>query len=216
MLDSLKQEVLSAITYLKEQKMRFLGKGNISFFDRANSLIVAEPSTDYPSSTPGDMLVLDLSGQVVEGTGAPTIDLPTHIELYRAFSNISCIIHSHGIYTSAWAQSGRDIPVYGTAHLDYFGEAIPCTRPLSATEAEEYEISSGQCIAEIFQKKSLSPEVTSASLLFQHGAYIWGQTPMETANRCIALEQISMLAYLTEKINPEITGVPRNVTGHNQ
>ena len=200
MLDSLKQELATAVTYLKDEKLRFLGKGNISFFDRANNLIVAEPALSL-SAVPGDMLVVDLAGQVIEGNGTPCIDLATHIELYRTFPHISCIVHSHGTYTSAWAQSGRDIPVYGTGHLDFFADAVPCTRMLTSSEAEAgYETSAGLCIAEIFQKKSISPETTAAALLFQHGGYIWGNTVTETASRCVALEQIAKLAYITERI----------------
>ncbi len=214
MLDTLKQELLNAVVYLKEQKMRFLGKGNITAFDRANNLIVAEPSPDAPAVSIGDMLVMDLSSQVIEGAGIPCIDIDTHIELYRAFPHIGCVVHSHGIYTSAWAQSGRDIPVYGTGHLDFFADTIPCTRALSSSEADNYETSAGFAIVEAFQKKALSPEKTNAALLYQHGAYVWGGTPMEAANRCVALEQIAMLAYLTEKINPEIAGLSRNITGH--
>ena len=215
MLDSLKQELATVVTYLKDENLRFLGKGNISVFDRANNLIVAEPAVSTLSAGSADMLVVDLSGQVVEGSGTPCIDLPTHIELYRSFPHISCVVHSHGIYTSAWAQSGRDIPVYGTGHLDFFADAVPCTRMLTPSEAEAgYETSAGLCIAELFQKKSISPETTAAALLFQHGGYIWGNTIAETANRCVVLEQIAKLAYVTEKINPEIAGIPRNVIGH--
>ncbi len=217
MLDALKQDLLSAITYLKEQKMRFLGKGSMSVFDRVNNLIVAEPAANFPASSVGDMLVVDLSGQIVEGTGAPCTDLATHLEIYRAFPSVGCVVHSHGIYTSAWAQAGRDIPLYGTGHLDFFKEAIPCTRAMTPSEVEAgYETSAGLCIVEAFQKKSLSPEKTTAALLFQHGGYVWAGTPADAANCSIALEQIAMLAYLTEKINPEITGVPRNIIGHSE
>lgn len=216
MLDALKQDLLNAVTYLKEQKMRFLGKGSMSVFDRANNLIVAEPAANYPTSSIADMLVVDLSGQVVEGTASPCDDLLTHLELYKAFPSVSCIVHTHGMYTSAWAQAGRDIPLYGTGHLDFFKEAIPCTRALTPSEVEEgYEAAAGICIGEIFQKKSLSPDATPAVLLFQHGGYAWGPTPSEAANRAVALEQIAMLAYLTEKINPEIVGLPRNIVAPN-
>ena len=217
MLDTLKQDLLNAITYLKDQKMRFLGKGSISAFDRANSLVVAEPAPGSPASSIADMLVVDLSGQVVEGTGTPCNDLATHLELYRAFPSVSSVVHSHGIYTSAWAQAGRDIPMYGTGHLDFFGDLIPCTRALVPSEVEAgYEVSAGLCIIEAFQKKSLSPDKTTAALLFQHGGYAWGSTPADAATRCVALEQIAMLAYLTEKISPDIVGLPRNIVGHSE
>ncbi len=212
MLDTLKQDLLTAIFYLKDQKMRFLNKGSISVFDRANNLIVAEPAPEHPVINETDLLVVDLSGQIVEGNGTTIVDLPAHIELYKAFPNISSIVHSHGIYTTAWAQAGRDIPVYGTSHIDFFTDAIPCTDAITTAEAESgYETASGVYIADIFEKKAYSPDRVCAALLFQHGAYAWGNSAMNAANCAVALEQIAMLAYLTEKINPEITGLARNI-----
>ena len=217
MLDSLKQDLLTAVTYLKDQKMRFLGKGSITLVDRANKLIVAEPAPLYPASSIYDMLVVDLSGQVIEGNGTPCADFLTHLEIYRAFPTAGCVVHSHAMYTSAWAQAGRDIPMYGTGHLDFFKEAIPCTHAVSFSEAEtNYETAAGLSIAETLQKKAISFEDTPAVLLFQHGGYVWAPTASEAANRCVALEQIAMLAYLTEKINPEIAGLPRNIVGHSE
>jgi len=211
-LDTLKLDLSNAIVYLKEQKMRFLNKGNITVVDRGNNLIVSEPGDPDVVPEPANILITDLSGNVIEGTGQPIQNFTTHLEIYRAFPNTGAIVHSHGMYTTAWAQSGRDIPVYGTSHFDFFKEAIPCTRAMTSSEAEEdYGTAAGNCIVEIFEKKSLSPDATPGVLLFQHGAYIWGETAMEAANRAVALEQLAMLAYLTEKINPDIKDLNRNI-----
>ena len=212
MLDTLKLELSNAIVYLKGQKMRFLNKGNISIVDRSNNLIVSEPGDPNVVPEPANILITDLSGNVIEGSGQPIHNFTTHLEIYRTFPNTGAIVHSHGMYTTAWAQSGRDIPVYGTSHFDYFKDAIPCTRAITTTEAEDYGTAAGHCIVEIFEKKALSPDATPAVLLFQHGAYVWGENAMEAANRCVALEQLAMLAYLTEKINPDIKDLQRNIS----
>ncbi|MBR6728688.1 MAG: class II aldolase/adducin family protein [Clostridia bacterium] len=216
MLDTLKEELFSAIIYLKEQKMRLLGKGNLSLLDRKNNLIVAEPAELAVVTDASSMLVTDMAGNVVEGDGAPNVDLPAHIALYRAFPQISSVAHTHSIYAAAWAQAGRDIPVYGTGHIDFFEEAIPCSREITPQEAEtDYDSAAGLVIAEAFEKRSLNPESVPGALLFQHGAFSWGSSPMEAASRGVALEQIAMLAYLTEKINPDVVGTKRNVHKRN-
>lgn len=211
-LDTLKLDISNAIVYLKEQKIRFLNKGNITLVDRGNNLIVSEPGDPDVVPEPANILVTDLSGNVIEGQGLPIQNFTTHLEIYRSFPNIGSVVHSHGMYTTAWAQSGRDIPVYGTSHFDYFQDAVPCTRAITPSEVEEdYGSAAGNCIVEIFEKKALNPDVTPGVLLFQHGAYVWGETAMEAANRAVALEQLAMLAYLTEKINPDIKDLKRNI-----
>lgn len=216
MLDAMKQELATAVLYIREQKMRYLGKGNLSIFDRANNLVVIEPEGSGIPTEAENMLVVDMAGNVVEGSGRPAVDMPTHLELYRAFPGVVSVMHSHSTYTTAWAQAGRDIPVYGTGHLDFFGEPIPCTRAVTSAEAENsYELAAAACIIETFQKKSLDPGRVPAALLFQHGAFIWGGSAMKTAVCGAALEQVAMLAYLTEKINPNITEVQRAVTPQN-
>jgi len=213
MLDALKQELAVAVDYLKQENMRYINKGNITLLDSANNLLVVESATYAQTGDPNTMLIADLSGNIVEGNELADGSLAAHLELYKAFSCIGAIVHSHSMYTTAWAQAGRDIPIYGTGHLDYFSEPIPCTRAITINELENgYGTAAGQCVIEIFQKKSLNPETVPAALLFQHGAYVWGRDAMEAAKRCVALEQIARLAYLTEKINPDIADAQRHIT----
>lgn len=213
MLDVMKQELSTAVLYIREQGLRYLGMGNLSVFDRANNLIVIEPEGSGIPPEADNMLVVDMSGNVVEGSGEPAIDVQTHIELYRTFPAVGAVLHSHSMYATAWAQAGRDIPLYGTGHLDFFKEPIPCTRAITAAEGEEnYGLAAAACIAETFQKKSLDPNQAPAVLLFQHGAYTWGGNAMKAAVNGAALEHIARLAYLTEKINPNITEVQRSIT----
>lgn len=213
MLDTLKQELSCAIAYIKEQNLRALNKGDITLFDRANCLVIAEPADLELIVSPDNMLITDMSGNIIEGSGQPAAVLQAHLEIYRSFPGVSAVVHSHSPYATAWAQAGRDIPVYGTGHLDTFADAIPCTRAVTPAEAENgYAVAAGCCIVETFQKKALDPDAVPAVLLFQHGAFVWGRDAMEAARRAAALEQLAMLAYLTEKINPDIKDIQRSIT----
>ena len=75
-------------------------------------------------------MVLGLDN-VVEGDLNPSSDLPTHVELYKAFQEVGGIVHTHSTEGVAWAQAGRDIPCYGTTHADTFYGAISCARALT-------------------------------------------------------------------------------------
>lgn len=126
--------------------------GNVSGIDRESGLFVIKPSgVEYDQLTPDDMVVMDLDGNKIEGSYRPSSDTATHLELYRAFSKIGGIVHTHSSYATSWAQAGRGIPCYGTTHADYMYGEIPCVRCLTPEEiAEAYEQNTGRLIVEEF------------------------------------------------------------------
>src|SRR5687767_3336670 len=129
MLETLKKEVLAANLKLQEHQLVTFTWGNVSGIDREKELIVIKPSgVEYSELTADDLVVLNLEGEVVEGSLKPSSDTPTHVYLYNAFPNIGGIVHTHSQWATSWAQAGRDIPPLGTTHADYFDSAIPCTR----------------------------------------------------------------------------------------
>ena len=102
--------------------------GNVSAIDRERGLFVIKPSgVEYESMKPGDMVVMDLNGNRVEGKLRPSSDTPTHLELYKAFPEIGGIVHTHSSYATSWAQAGRSIPCYGTTMRITFTEKFPAS-----------------------------------------------------------------------------------------
>ena len=135
MLEELKQQVYEANMLLPKYHLVTFTWGNVSGIDRESGFFVIKPSgVDYEELTPDAMVVVDLDGKVVEGQYRPSSDTATHVELYKAFPNIGGVVHTHSPYATSWAQSGRDIPCYGTTHADYFYGPIPCLRCLNEEE----------------------------------------------------------------------------------
>lgn len=152
--------------------------GNVSAIDREKGLIVIKPSgVPYEELSPENMVVSDLEGNVVEGDLNPSSDLPTHVELYKAFAEVGGIVHTHSTEGVAWAQAGRDIPCYGTTHADTFYGAIPCARALTPEEINgAYEKETGKVIIEEFQKRSLDPMAVAGVTVRNHGPFSWEKT----------------------------------------
>ena len=148
MLEQLKKEVYEANMELPKRGLVTYTWGNVSGIDREKGLVVIKPSgVDYETMTPDDMVVVDLKGNKVEGKWKPSSDTPTHLVLYKAFSNIGSVVHTHSRHATAWAQAGRGILPYGTTHGDYFYGEIPCTRKMTKEEiANEYEKETGNVI----------------------------------------------------------------------
>ena len=52
------------------------------------------------------MVVTDLDGKVLEGDLRPSSDLPTHVELYKAWPTIGSVVHTHSTEAVSWTQAG--------------------------------------------------------------------------------------------------------------
>ena len=80
--------------------------GNVSEVNRELGVIVIKPSgVDYDKLTPENMVVTDLDGKVLEGDLRPSSDLPTHVELYKAWPTIGSVVHTHSTEAVGWAQA---------------------------------------------------------------------------------------------------------------
>lgn len=202
MLEQLKKKVLKANLQLVKHKLVVLTWGNASEIDRKSGLVVIKPSgVPYDNMSYEDMVVVDLNGNKVEGSLNPSSDTPTHLELYRSFSNIGGIVHTHSSWACSWAQSGRDIPIYGTTHADFSNCSIPCVRGLTEQEVmSDYELNTGRVIAEEFSSRKINPCECQAALVHRHGPFTWGDDSFKAVENALILEEISKSAYITEAI----------------
>ncbi len=202
MLEVLKKEVCDANLSLVEHKVVIFTWGNVSAIDKESGLIVIKPSgVEYSRMKPEDMVVVDIDGNVVEGKLKPSTDLPTHLELYKAFREIGGVVHTHSINATAWAQAGRGIPFYGTTHADYFHGAVPCTRALTDAEISgEYEKNTGLVIVETIGNEP--PLTLPGALVKSHGVFSWGKNAGNAVHNAVVIEAVAEMAFKTELINP--------------
>ena len=210
MLEELKKKVFEANLELPKRKLVTYTWGNVSGIDRESGLFVIKPSgVDYETMTWEDMVVMDLEGNRVEGRYKPSSDTPTHLELYKRYTEIGGIVHTHSPEATSWAQAGRSIPLYGTTHADYFYGEIPCARSLTKEEIDSaYEKNTGLVIIETFDGRGLNPMYTPGVLCTNHGVFTWGKDAAEAVHNAVVLEEVAKMALKTELINPEVRPAP--------
>ncbi|MDO8685560.1 MAG: L-ribulose-5-phosphate 4-epimerase [Clostridiales bacterium] len=211
MLEELKKVVYEANCELPSRGLVVYTWGNVSGIDRSKGFIVIKPSgVSYEDMKPSDMVVVDLSGNVVEGGLKPSSDTPTHLELYKAFPFVGGIVHTHSSYVTIWAQAGRGIPCLGTTHADYFFGEIPCTRMLKGDEIRgEYEAETGKVIIETFREREIDPSYIPAVVVYGHGPFVWGRSPEEAVHNSVVLEETAKTAMFTSLLNPDIQPLAR-------
>lgn len=209
MLEQLKQAVLEANLELPAKGMVTYTWGNVSGIDRASGLIAIKPSgVEYEVMTAEDIVLIDLTGKVVEGKLKPSSDAPTHVALYNAFPEIGGVCHTHSRWATSWAQAGMGIPAYGTTHADYFYGEIPCTREMTREEIESaYEANTGAVIIETF--KGLNPNYVPAVLVKNHAPFTWGKNAADSVHNAVVLEEVAMMAIQAKALNPGLKPMPQ-------
>ena len=211
MLEELKKAVYEANMLLPKHNLVTFTWGNVSQIDRETGYFAIKPSgVDYDKLTPDDMVIMDLEGNKIEGRYNPSSDTPTHLELYRAFSKIGGVVHTHSPWATSWAQAGRGIPCYGTTHADYMYGEIPCVRCLTKEEIDTaYEKNTGLLIVDYFKDKDY--EAVPAVLCKNHGPFAWGKDAHEAVHNAVVLEEVAKMASRCELINPQVKPAPQDL-----
>src|SRR5208283_6051657 len=197
LLARLREEVLEANLELVRKGLVLYTFGNASGIDREQGLVAIKPSgVPYEKLRPGDMVITDLDGSMVDGDLRPSSDLATHVLLYRQFPAIGGVAHTHSEFATSWAQAGRPIPCLGTTHADYFHGPVPVTEPLTAEEvAEGYVRNTGTVIVRRFRRDNLDPLAVPGVLVAGHAPFSWGKTVAEAVEHADVLEYIAQLAF---------------------
>jgi len=210
-LEALRSAVLEANLELVRRGLILYTFGNASGIDRESGLVAIKPSgVPYEELKPADLVVTDLQGKIVEGSLRPSSDLGTHLLLYRAFPAIGGVVHTHSEFATAWAQSGREIPAYGTTHADYFYGPVPVTEELTEEEVGgDYVLNTGHAIVRRFEK--LDPLAVPAVLVAGHAPFCWGVTATDAVHNAVVLEAVARMAYYTSTLNAACPGVAQHL-----
>lgn len=180
--------------------------GNVSVADHDNGVFAIKPSgMAYENLSPEKMVIVDFDGNTVDGNLRPSSDTKTHAVLYKHWAGIGSIVHTHSTYATAWAQSQRDIPIYGTTHADHLTTDIPCAPPMDDEMiAGNYEYETGFQILNHFKKHNLDYENVEMILVGNHAPFTWGKTVEKAVYNSAVLEYVAKMAALSEQINANV------------
>jgi L-ribulose-5-phosphate 4-epimerase len=203
--DHIQQSAYDANMQLPKLGLVLFTFGNVSAADRNLGVFAIKPSgVPYEDLSPDKMVIVDFDGKTVQGDLRPSSDTQTHAVLYKHWANIGGIVHTHSTYATAWAQSQRCIPIFGTTHADHNTVDIPCAPPMKDDMIKgNYEYETGFQIMNELKDKGLSYEDIEMILVGNHAPFTWGKTPEKAVYNSAVLECIAQMALLTEQINPK-------------
>lgn len=200
MLEALKQQLWKLHLELPKNGLVTWTGGNVSARDPETGLVVIKPSgVLYEELRPEDHVVLDLEGDVVEGSLAPSSDTASHLYIYRHMPHINGIVHTHSPYATAFAALGRPIPVYLTAIADEFGGPIPCAG---------FALIGGEEIGrQVVEHIGSSPAV----LLKNHGVFTVGASARAAVKAAVMTEDVARSVWYALQLGTPDEIAPEDV-----
>ncbi|NLX13033.1 MAG: L-ribulose-5-phosphate 4-epimerase AraD [Phycisphaerales bacterium] len=185
--------------------------GNASAFDEREGVFAIKPSgVDYDKLTPSDMVIVDLENRVIHGRLRPSSDTKTHSRLYRSFTGIGGVCHTHSTYATAWAQAGKSIPTLGTTHADHLPCPVPCTEEMTPKMINaDYEDMTGLIVVETFKKLKIEAAHVPMALVASHGPFTWGNSAAKAVYNAVILEELAKMAFITLQVNPRTAPISR-------
>jgi L-ribulose-5-phosphate 4-epimerase len=188
----IRQAVCDANKALRTEGLVTMHSGNVS--GRDGGVLYIKPSgMDYAEMTPDKMVPVNIAtGEVLETTYKPSVDLPHHLYLYRNDPSIQAVVHTHSNYATAFAAHHRPIPLVLTAIADEFGGAIPCA-PYVDNEGDRI----GQAI---LAHRTQAPAI----LLGNHGVFAWGGSVKDALKAAVMVEDVAKTVHLALQLGDPV------------
>ena len=187
--DDLRQQIVWAGKVLVSQGQDDFTRGHIScrLPDNPALFFMKPHSIGLDELTPDNLLVIDLEGNVVEGSGRRHSEVYIHSEIFKVRPDVQCVIHTHPPYSVALSATGRPMRCYSQPSA-LFHEALGVyTDTINLIRSHEM----GAGVA-----KALGSN--RAVLLKNHGIAVVGGTVAEAVVSAIMLENAAMVQMITE------------------
>lgn len=167
--------------------------GNLSIFNREKGLLAIKPSgIEYLEMLPADVVIMDLNGNVKDGSLKPSSEYEMHAIVYRNRDDVSAMIHTHALYATTISCLRWNLPAvdYLVAHAG--GKDIKCAQ--YATYGTK----------ELAENALKAMESRKAVLLANHGINVVGKTLDEAFAITEQLEFCARLYWQAKSIGEPV------------
>ncbi|GAB3677422.1 L-ribulose-5-phosphate 4-epimerase [Angustibacter aerolatus] len=169
--------------------------GNVSALVPGTETFLIKPSgVSYDDLRAEDMVLCDLDGNQLEGTGRPSSDTAAHAYVYRHRPGTGGVVHTHSPYACGWAARHEAIPCVLTAIADEFGGPIP-VGPFAMIGDD----SIGRGVVETL-RSSASPAV----LMANHGVFTVGNDARSAVKAAVMCEDVARSVHLARQGGPVV------------
>ncbi len=199
MFEQQKQEVIKAGIMMDRYDLIALSGGNVSVRMDDGSILVTPSGMIYSEMVPEDVLVVDLDGNIIEGTRKPSVDTKALLYIFRHRPDINAVIHTHQPYATALGLVQDEFPVVVTTLANATkGPVKVC--PFSSAASLDMGIET---------VNNLGSQL--AVILKHHGVMAVGKSLKEALYACVYLEEAAKTYLIAKSAGPVAELTPAQV-----
>lgn len=144
-----REEIVEVGKLIYERGLVQMSGGNISMRDPETNLVAIKPSGgQYIHMKPEDIIIVDLDGNVVEGSRKPSIETAMHTGIYKARPDINAIVHCHPIHAVAWSNKTNNKVLRSVICAQYMLNGTVAVAPYEAAGSAGLAASAVKAIGE--------------------------------------------------------------------
>ncbi len=184
----LRREICNVGRWMYRRGFVVACEGNLSVRLDRDRLLVTPAGACKGLLAPEDLLITDLDGRVISGTGRPSSEMKMHVLIYRMRPDVGAVCHAHPPTATGFASAGRSLEEAVLPEVVIDLGTIPLA-PYGTPGTEEL------CVG-------LEPLVPhhDAILLENHGVVTCGQDLTTAYHRMETVEHFAQVLWTAETI----------------
>ncbi len=189
-IEQLKTEICAIGRRMWQRELVAGSDGNISVRLNAEQVLCTPTMCCKGFLEPEEICLLNMSGEQLAGDKRRSSEALLHLEILKARSDVMSVVHCHPPHATAFAITGRSVPMGVMAEADVFLGDVPIV---------PYETPGTAAFSQ-----TILPFVhdSNACLLANHGAVTYGPSLEQAYNLMEVLDAYCRILLLSEQLGP--------------
>ena len=174
-----KQELIDCARKMEKYQLVTMSGGNVSLKLPCGNILVTPSAMGYDTMVPDDIVIVDSTGNTVEGKRRPSSDTKAILYIFSHRADINALIHTHQPYATAVGMVCDRLPANQVTVIDEIGGEVPVA-PFTRSSDEGMGIITVQYATR-----------AKALILKHHGVMAFGKSLEQALCAAVYLEEAS-------------------------
>ncbi|WEV56524.1 class II aldolase/adducin family protein [Ligilactobacillus acidipiscis] len=192
MYEEEKKQILDYGKKLDKYGLIALSGGNISLRTKDGNILVTPSGMIYDEMVPSDILLVDITGNILEGERKPSVDTIALCYIYQHLKNVNSIIHTHQPFATGIGLVTDEIPCYLTTLANTVKGSVNVAPYSSAASVDM-----GKAVVENIGNKL-------AVVLRNHGVIAVGKSLHEALYSAVYLEEGAKTLFVAKSTGSDL------------
>lgn len=187
LINKKKEELISICKQIVDKNLVVGTWGNVSFKINEDYIIITPSGIGYDKLSIENIPIVNTKTSEYTGN-KPSTELNLHLKIYETRKDLKAVIHTHSLYASIFAVTGKSLPPILEEIAQICGPRIMCTK---------YAMAGSEQLVENTIKVLKN---SNAAFLANHGSIACGRTLKEALTCATILEKGCEIFYKAKQI----------------